>query len=137
MLRPLLLLTAAAMLVSSGCSPGEDSSGAESTVPTPVATTTTTTVAATTTTSAAKLDVVALDGSNVAGYGLGGAFDPEQGYPGVYARSLGEETGIETRYRAHHTLETTPWQKPFVVDLEPNSPQPMRRFAPISNWPRW
>lgn len=136
MLRPLLLLTVAVMLVSSGCSPGEDSAGAESTVPTTVATTTTTTtittttsmapatttstttqpatttttVAAATTPSAAKLDIVALGGSNVAGYGLGGAFDPEQGYPAVYARSLVEETGVETRYRAHHTLETTPWQ---------------------------
>ena len=56
------------------------------------------------------VDVVALGGSNVAGYGLGGAFDPDQGFPAVYARSLADETGIETRYRAHHTLETTPWQ---------------------------
>jgi len=62
------------------------------------------------------VDVVALGGSNVAGYGLGGAFDPagpidpDQAYPAIYARSLSEEAGRETRYRAHHTLETTPWQ---------------------------
>jgi hypothetical protein len=62
------------------------------------------------------VDVVALGGSNVAGYGLGGAFDPggpidpDQAYPAIYAQDLAEEAGVEARYRAHHTLETTPWQ---------------------------
>jgi len=41
---------------------------------------------------------------------LAGAFDPDQAYPAIYARSLAEEAGLETRYRAYHTLETTPWQ---------------------------
>lgn len=51
----------------------------------------------------AVVDVVALGGSNVGGYGLGGE---ENAYPALYARSLAEEAGVETRYTAHHTLET-------------------------------
>jgi lysophospholipase L1-like esterase len=89
-------------LIVGACSSGDSSS--------PTTAPQTTTTIATTTTAAVVIDVVALGGSNVAGYGLGGAFDPDQGFPAVYARSLADETGIETRYRAHHTLETTPWQ---------------------------
>lgn len=54
----------------------------------------------------AVVDVVALGGSNVGGYGLATPFDPEQGYPAVYARSLEEEAGVQVRYQAYHTLET-------------------------------
>lgn len=51
----------------------------------------------------AVVNVVALGGSNVGGYGVGGS---DQAYPAVYARSLADEAGVETRLQAHHTLET-------------------------------
>lgn len=53
----------------------------------------------------AVVDVVALGGSNVGGYGLAARYDPEQAYPAVYARSLAKEAGVETHCQAHHTLE--------------------------------
>ena len=53
----------------------------------------------------AVVDVVALGGSNVGGYGLAAPYDPDLAYPAVYARSLAEEAGVETRCRSHHTLE--------------------------------
>ena len=49
------------------------------------------------------VDVVALGGSNVGGYGFGGE---DVAYPAVYARDLAAAAGIETRYTAHHTLTT-------------------------------
>lgn len=58
----------------------------------------------------AEVDVVALGGSNVAGYGLASPFDPEQAYPAVYARSLAEQADVETRHHRHHTLEHQPWR---------------------------
>jgi lysophospholipase L1-like esterase len=69
----------------------------------------------------AVVDVVALGGSNVGGYGVGGT---EQAYPAVYARSLAEEAGVETRCASHHTLETmqtrplSRWNQLLATDEE-------------------
>lgn len=102
----LLAVLCTVALAAGACSSSEPSSSTTA----PQTTTTVTTTIATTTSPRAVLDIVALGGSNVAGYGLGSAFDPDRAYPAIYARNLAEEAGVETRYRAHHTLETTPWQ---------------------------
>jgi lysophospholipase L1-like esterase len=93
-------------LAAGACSSSDPSSPTAA----PQTTATVVTTFTTTMSTAAVFDVVALGGSNVAGYGLEEPFDPDNAYPAIYARSLAEEAGVETRYRAHHTLETTPWQ---------------------------
>ena len=74
----------------------------ETTVPSTVAASSTmaatTTLAPTTSTGVAPVwDVVALGDSYVAGagLGLGGSDDPEKAFPGVYARALAEQIGVE------------------------------------------
>jgi lysophospholipase L1-like esterase len=80
-------------VILAGCG---DDTGVSTTVTTVVLTTT---VAPTTTTSASSVwDVVALGDSLVAGWGVRSdePYTPEEAFPGVYARSLGEELGVET-----------------------------------------
>lgn len=75
----------------------------------------------------AVVDVVALGGSNVGGYGLAAPYDPEQAYPALYARSLAEEAGVETDCHSHHTLERmqtrhlSTWNKLLTTDEQMRS----------------
>ena len=70
----------------------------------------------------AVVDVVALGGSNVGGYGLATPYDPDLAYPAMYANSLGEEADVEIRYASHHTLEhmatrhLSMWNKMLLTD---------------------
>lgn len=113
MLRPLLLLTAAAMLVSSGCSPGEDSAGAESTVPTTVVTTTTitTTTSMAPATSTSTMTPTTVDSASTGGWGaLPGYVKREGWHLGTY-ESIGYSCGgrgvpdveCDTPYPANYT----------------------------------
>src|SRR4030042_1674971 len=98
-MRRTLTTTLLTGLLLAGCGGG---AAEETTVPTTAAPSTaavtTTLVSTTPTTAASAWDVVALGDSLVAGWGVrpDQPYTPEEAFPGVYARSLAEELGIET-----------------------------------------
>ncbi len=119
-----------------GCSDGSaaTTAAATSTTSIPVTTTasSTTTLAtnttgATTTTAAEVWDVVALGDSLVAGWGVlsASSYSPEEAFPGVYARLLAEQLGIETALHSYYPSQSfadvrtvAEWNQELATDEE-------------------
>ena len=93
-------------IVLAGC--GADSAATSTTAATTSTAAATTTAGATTIAAAEVWDVVALGDSLVAGYGVRDdeAYTPEEAFPGVYARSLGEQLGVETALHSYFPSQT-------------------------------
>ena len=100
----LSLLTA--VLLVSGCGTSQSVDSASTAAPVKSLTTI---ALATTAGSGESWDLVSIGDSIAAGYGLspGEVNTPEEAFPGIYARSLGDELGIEVELHSYFPSQTT------------------------------